>query len=145
MVTSLNNFFFFDFVPFFETNYNLSLKKGKIQFLLRCFPYFALALLFLHLVIINVSTFPLCCRSRLSYEQFSSFLTNVKELNAHKQTKEVFSSLPLHTRTHAHTNTSRLNIYELSFDILGDSSEGWRDLWPREQGPVYYIWRFDYS
>ncbi|XP_050947800.1 uncharacterized protein At4g15545 isoform X1 [Cucumis melo] len=27
-------------------------------------------------------------RSRLSYEQFSSFLTNVKELNAHKQTKE---------------------------------------------------------
>ncbi|XP_023515351.1 uncharacterized protein At4g15545-like isoform X1 [Cucurbita pepo subsp. pepo] len=27
-------------------------------------------------------------RSRLSYEQFSAFLTNVKELNAHKQTKE---------------------------------------------------------
>ncbi|KAG6575031.1 hypothetical protein SDJN03_25670, partial [Cucurbita argyrosperma subsp. sororia] len=27
-------------------------------------------------------------RSRLSYEQFSSFLTSVKELNAHKQTKE---------------------------------------------------------
>ncbi|XP_047338202.1 uncharacterized protein At4g15545 isoform X2 [Impatiens glandulifera] len=27
-------------------------------------------------------------RSRLSYEQFGSFLANVKELNAHKQTKE---------------------------------------------------------
>ncbi|KAM5569147.1 uncharacterized protein ABKV19_016586 [Rosa sericea] len=27
-------------------------------------------------------------RSRLSYEQFGAFLTNVKELNAHKQTKE---------------------------------------------------------
>lgn len=28
-------------------------------------------------------------RSRLSYEQFGAFLANVKELNAHKQTKEV--------------------------------------------------------
>jgi len=27
----------------------------------------------------------------LSYEQFGAFLANVKELNAHKQTKEVFS------------------------------------------------------
>lgn len=27
-------------------------------------------------------------RNRLSYEQFSAFLTNIKELNAHKQTKE---------------------------------------------------------
>ena len=27
-------------------------------------------------------------RSRLSYEQFGAFLANVKELNAHKQTKE---------------------------------------------------------
>jgi len=28
-------------------------------------------------------------RSRLSYEQFGAFLANVKELNSHKQTKEV--------------------------------------------------------
>ncbi|KAK0606727.1 hypothetical protein LWI29_003487 [Acer saccharum] len=27
-------------------------------------------------------------RSRLSYEQFGAFLANVKELNAHKQTRE---------------------------------------------------------
>lgn len=27
-------------------------------------------------------------RSRLSYEQFSSFLANIKELNAHRQTRE---------------------------------------------------------
>uniref|UniRef100_A0A0A9H824 At4g15545-like C-terminal domain-containing protein n=1 Tax=Arundo donax TaxID=35708 RepID=A0A0A9H824_ARUDO len=27
-------------------------------------------------------------RNRLSYEQFSAFLANVKELNAHRQTKE---------------------------------------------------------
>ncbi|KAB2600624.1 hypothetical protein D8674_036507 [Pyrus ussuriensis x Pyrus communis] len=27
-------------------------------------------------------------RSRLSYEQFSAFLANIKELNAHKQTRE---------------------------------------------------------
>jgi VanZ family protein len=27
-------------------------------------------------------------RSRLSYEQFSSFLANIKELNAQKQTRE---------------------------------------------------------
>lgn len=30
-------------------------------------------------------------RSRLSYEQFSAFLANVKELNSHKQTKEVYN------------------------------------------------------
>jgi hypothetical protein len=29
------------------------------------------------------------CRSRLSYEQFSAFLANIKELNAQKQTREV--------------------------------------------------------
>lgn len=28
-------------------------------------------------------------RNRLSYEQFGAFLANVKELNSHKQTKEV--------------------------------------------------------
>ena len=28
-------------------------------------------------------------RSRLTYEQFSSFLANIKELNAHRQTREV--------------------------------------------------------
>lgn len=28
-------------------------------------------------------------RSRLSYEQFSAFLANIKELNAQKQTREV--------------------------------------------------------
>lgn len=28
----------------------------------------------------------------MSYEQFGAFLANVKELNAHKQTKEVFDS-----------------------------------------------------
>ena len=28
-------------------------------------------------------------RSRLSYEQFSAFLSNIKELNAQKQTREV--------------------------------------------------------
>eukprot|EP00850_Spirogloea_muscicola_P004809 SM000021S06442 [mRNA] locus=s21:202898:203524:- [translate_table: standard] len=28
------------------------------------------------------------CRSRLKYEQFSSFLANIKDLNAHRQTKE---------------------------------------------------------
>ena len=27
-------------------------------------------------------------RNRLSYEQFSAFLANVKELNSHKQTRE---------------------------------------------------------
>lgn len=36
-----------------------------------------------------VDPFLLVIRSRLSYEQFSAFLANVKELNAHKQTKEV--------------------------------------------------------
>lgn len=34
-------------------------------------------------------------RSRLSYEQFGAFLANVKELNAHNQTKEVSLSLSL--------------------------------------------------
>ena len=29
------------------------------------------------------------CRNRLSYEQFSAFLTNIKDLNAHKQSREV--------------------------------------------------------
>jgi hypothetical protein len=28
-------------------------------------------------------------RNRLSYEQFGAFLANVKELNSHKQTREV--------------------------------------------------------
>lgn len=28
-------------------------------------------------------------RSRLSYEQFGAFLANIKELNAHKQSREV--------------------------------------------------------
>lgn len=37
---------------------------------------------------------PFVYRSRLSYEQFGAFLANVKELNAHKQTREVnFSSI----------------------------------------------------
>lgn len=36
-----------------------------------------------------VDPFLLVIRSRLSYEQFGAFLANVKELNAHKQTKEV--------------------------------------------------------
>lgn len=31
-------------------------------------------------------------RSRLSYEKFSSFLANIKELNAHRQTREVYLS-----------------------------------------------------
>jgi hypothetical protein len=31
------------------------------------------------------------CRNRLSYEQFSAFLANIKELNAHRQTREVMS------------------------------------------------------
>ncbi|MBA0792351.1 hypothetical protein Gohar_016858 [Gossypium harknessii] len=30
-------------------------------------------------------------RSQLSYEQFSAFLANIKELNAQKQTREVMS------------------------------------------------------
>lgn len=34
--------------------------------------------------------FSFSCRSRLSYEHFSAFLSNVKELNAHKQTREVY-------------------------------------------------------
>lgn len=29
-------------------------------------------------------------RSRLSYEQFSAFLANIKDLNAQKQTREVY-------------------------------------------------------
>ncbi|KAE8076904.1 hypothetical protein FH972_015525 [Carpinus fangiana] len=36
----------------------------------------------------DLITFLLLIRSRLSYEQFGAFLANVKELNAHKQTKE---------------------------------------------------------
>lgn len=30
-------------------------------------------------------------RSRLSYEQFSAFLANIKELNAQKQSREVMN------------------------------------------------------
>ncbi|KAF3333726.1 hypothetical protein FCM35_KLT01417 [Carex littledalei] len=33
-------------------------------------------------------------RTRLSYEQFGAFLTNIKELNSHKQSKEVLLLLP---------------------------------------------------
>ena len=32
-------------------------------------------------------------RNRLSYEQFSEFLSSIKELNAHRQTREVISSI----------------------------------------------------
>lgn len=41
------------------------------------------------------------CRARLSYEQFSSFLANIKELNAHRQTREV-----------------KLSVYTLSDPLL---------------------------
>lgn len=37
----------------------------------------------------ETSTINFFTRSRLSYEQFGAFLANVKELNSHKQTKEV--------------------------------------------------------
>jgi hypothetical protein len=33
------------------------------------------------------------CRSRLTYEQFSEFLSNVKELNAYRREKEVSSRI----------------------------------------------------
>ncbi|KAG0572982.1 hypothetical protein KC19_VG138800 [Ceratodon purpureus] len=37
-------------------------------------------------------------RNRLSYEQFSEFLTNVKELNAHRQTREMYSLTACHPK-----------------------------------------------
>lgn len=46
-------------------------------------------------VSIQLITFVLVIRSRLSYEQFGAFLANVKELNSHKQTKEVNHSVGL--------------------------------------------------
>ena len=33
------------------------------------------------------------CRSRLTYEQFSEFLSNVKQLNAYRREKEVSSRI----------------------------------------------------
>lgn len=78
------------------------------------------------------------CRSRLSYEQFSAFLSNVKELNAHKQSREVFW-LP-------QASSSCLTSFPLSthwktyFDCFpGNATKGWRDFWPWEQGSLYYI------
>lgn len=71
---------------------NFSAKSGKNSLE----PYFAFCA-YAHSLVLGFSNkaafhlIPslLVIRSRLSYEQFSAFLANVKELNAHKQTKEV--------------------------------------------------------
>ncbi|KAK4753127.1 hypothetical protein SAY87_021925 [Trapa incisa] len=43
--------------------------------------------------LVELSSFLMGCKTRLSYDQFSAFLANVKELNAQKQTREVTSCI----------------------------------------------------
>lgn len=69
-------------------------------------------------------------RSRLQYEQFSAFLSNIKELNAQKQTREVDLSV------------SNSLIWTLTFFLLtgkwfllsllpGNFKKSRRDIWDR--------------
>lgn len=65
-----------------------------------------LSVTYLHLAIIFL------IRSRLSYEQFGAFLGNVKDLNAHKQTREVRISLnPFHLLSIRILNRSAMFVF----------------------------------
>ncbi|GAB2295105.1 hypothetical protein Dimus_029282 [Dionaea muscipula] len=61
-------------------------------------------------------------RSRLSYEQFGAFLANVKELNSHKQTKEVYNRffvLLLPVLLSCQISTIVVNLFFLGVCVYG--------------------------
>ena len=72
-------------------------------------------------------------RSRLSYEQFSAFLSNIKELNSQKQTREVdssvFNSL---LRTFISWDLFCSLVYGFNCPLLpGNFKKSRRDIWDR--------------
>lgn len=84
-------------------------------------------------------------RNRLSYEQFGAFLANVKELNSHKQTKEVFPpALSLLSQLIHIIYQKKVNWYiSVCLKITGNATESWWNFWAWKQGSVHYIWGID--
>ncbi|KAL5977210.1 hypothetical protein ACLOJK_021552 [Asimina triloba] len=86
-------------------------------------------------------------RNRLSYEQFSAFLANIKELNARKQSRELEELLHLDSRVSCSWCELPMMLLTVIFTddimatIAGNPEEGRRDIWYRQQGSLLILSR----